>query len=83
MLRRCVSCGARGGMRRFENETFAITYGGMTVEAKGLSGLRCDACGEVEFDDESARRYASASDDLVLRARERQKGSAASAGNLG
>jgi len=40
---------------------------------KGLSGWRCGACGEVEFDAESARRYAAAGDALVLRARERQR----------
>ena len=37
---------------------------------KCLAGWRCGACGEVEFDRESARRYAAAGDELVLRARE-------------
>ena len=39
---------------------------------EGLSGWRCGACGEVEFDADSARRYAAAGDELVLRDRERQ-----------
>jgi HTH-type transcriptional regulator/antitoxin MqsA len=34
---------------------------------EGLSGWRCAACGEVEFDADGARRYAAAGDDLVLR----------------
>jgi HTH-type transcriptional regulator/antitoxin MqsA len=42
------------------------------VKVEGLSGWRCGACGEVEFDPESARRYAAAGDVLVLRERERQ-----------
>ncbi len=29
---------------------------------------RCDTCDEIEFDAESARRYAAAGDELVLRA---------------
>jgi HTH-type transcriptional regulator/antitoxin MqsA len=44
----------------------------MNVRVEGLSGWRCGSCGEVEFDAESARRYAQAGDDLVLRERERQ-----------
>jgi HTH-type transcriptional regulator/antitoxin MqsA len=43
---------------------------GATVE--GLSGWRCGACGEVEFDPDSAQRYGAAGDELVLRDRERQ-----------
>jgi HTH-type transcriptional regulator/antitoxin MqsA len=42
------------------------------VKVEGRSGWRCGACGEVEFDAESARRYAAAGDALVLRDRERQ-----------
>jgi HTH-type transcriptional regulator / antitoxin MqsA len=72
MPRKCVNCGAGNAARRFEGETFAVTYAGMTEEVKGLSGWRCGACREVEFDAESAHRYAALSDSLVLRARERQ-----------
>jgi HTH-type transcriptional regulator/antitoxin MqsA len=44
----------------------------MIAREKGLSGWRCEACGEVEFDAGSARRYGAAGDELVLRDRERQ-----------
>jgi HTH-type transcriptional regulator/antitoxin MqsA len=56
-------------MTHFEDETFTIKHAGMTATVEGLSGWRCDACGEVEFDAESARRYAAAGDELVLRNR--------------
>ena len=72
MARKCVSCGTRKGMTRFKDETFTIEHAGMATAVEGLSGWRCAACGEVEFDAESARRYATAGDALVLRARERQ-----------
>lgn len=59
---------------RFESETFAIAHEGMTTAVDGLSGWRCGACGEVECDAASARRYAAATgDELVLRNRERQR----------
>ena len=67
--RNCAECGAHG-MIRFENEAFTIRHAGLTTEVKGLSGWRCGSCAEVEFDPKSARRYASAGDELVLRARE-------------
>jgi HTH-type transcriptional regulator/antitoxin MqsA len=44
----------------------------MTETIGGLSEWRCASCGEVEFDAESARRYATAGDELVLRHRARQ-----------
>ena len=72
MARRCINCGARKGMTRFADETFTIDHSGMTAKLEGLSGWRCDACGEVEFDADSARRYAAAGDELVGRQRERQ-----------
>jgi HTH-type transcriptional regulator/antitoxin MqsA len=59
-------------MTRFEGETFTIEHAGMESKVENLSGWRCAACGEVEFDAESARRYAAAGDALVLRDRERQ-----------
>ena len=73
MTRDCASCGNHGGMTRFEGESFTITYSGMTAPVEGLSGWRCGACGEVEFDAESARRYAAVGDELVLREREQQR----------
>jgi HTH-type transcriptional regulator/antitoxin MqsA len=72
MARKCINCESRKGMTRFENETFSIDHAGMSTRVEGLSGWRCDVCGEVEFDAESARRYAAAGDDLVLRERARQ-----------
>jgi HTH-type transcriptional regulator / antitoxin MqsA len=72
VARKCLNCTSRKNMTRFTDETFAIDYAGMTATVAGLSGWRCGACGEVEFDPESARRYASAGDDLVKRERERQ-----------
>jgi HTH-type transcriptional regulator/antitoxin MqsA len=71
MARDCLNCDTRGSMTRFEDETFTIEHAGMTATVEGLSGWRCDACDEVEFDAESAQRYAAAGDALVLRDRER------------
>lgn len=72
MDRKCLNCETAKEMARFEGETFTIEHGGITAEVKELSGWRCEACGEVEFDPDSARRYAAAGDELVLRERERQ-----------
>jgi HTH-type transcriptional regulator/antitoxin MqsA len=72
MARKCINCESRKGMTHFENETFTIDHAGMSAKVEGLSGWRCDSCGEVEFDAESARRYAAAGDELVLRERARQ-----------
>lgn len=72
MTRKCVECGAGRDMTRFEGETLTIDYAGMTASVEGLSGWRCGVCGEVQFDADSARRYAAAGDELVLRDRERQ-----------
>jgi len=72
MARKCPNCEARKGMSRFEGETFAVEHAGMTATVKGLAGWRCEACGEVLFDADSARRYAAAGDELVLADRARQ-----------
>ncbi len=68
----CGECGAPVPVH-FEGETFTVDYGSQAVEVGGLAGWRCVACGEVEFDADSARRYAAASDELVLRARETER----------
>jgi HTH-type transcriptional regulator/antitoxin MqsA len=60
-------------MTRFENETFSVEYEGRKAKVEGLSGWRCAACDEVEFDAGSAKRYAAAGDKLVREARERQR----------
>lgn len=72
MARKCSSCGSRKDMTRFEDKTFTIEHTGMKTRVAGLSGWRCKACSEVEFDADSARRYAAAGDELVRRERERQ-----------
>ena len=72
MARKCLNCESGKSMKRFEGETFAIEHAGLTATVKGLSGWRCSACGEVEFDADSARRDAAAGDELVLRDRKRQ-----------
>jgi len=72
MARQCFNCAAGERMTRFEGETFAIEHAGLTATVDDLSGWRCGSCGEVEFDSDSARRYAAAGDALVLRNREQQ-----------
>jgi HTH-type transcriptional regulator/antitoxin MqsA len=69
MARKCLNCKSLEGMTRFDGKTFTIGHAGMTAKLKGLSGWRCGACGEVEFDANSARRYAAAGDELVVRER--------------
>jgi HTH-type transcriptional regulator/antitoxin MqsA len=59
-------------MTRFEGETFEIEYAGSKAKVDGLSGWRCDDCGEVEFDAASAKRYGAAGDALVLQQRAKQ-----------
>jgi len=72
MARKCSNCASRRGMTRIANKAFTIEHAGMTATVEGLSGWRCGACGEVEFDAGSARRYAAAGDELVRRHRARQ-----------
>jgi HTH-type transcriptional regulator / antitoxin MqsA len=72
MTRKCLNYETRKAMTRFEGKTFTIEHAGMTATVRGLSGWRCNACDEVEFDVDSAQRYAAAGDKLVLRERERQ-----------
>jgi len=68
----CGQCGAKD-MTRFDGETFRVELHGDVTEVPSLAGWRCATCGEVTFDPESAARYASAGDDLVLKWR-RQSG---------
>lgn len=65
----CISCGSVGTMVRFENKTYQVNYRDLKTDVGGLSGFRCGACGEIEFDADSAERYAAAGDSLVLQAR--------------
>ena len=72
MPRKCLNCDSRRAMTRFEGETFEVEYAGSKAKMDGLSGWRCDNCGEVEFDAASAKRYGAAGDALVLRQRAKQ-----------
>ena len=72
MQRTCVSCDNGAIMTRFEDETVTIDHAGMKTVVKGLSGGRCPDCPEMEFDPDSAHRYAEAGEALVLSAREHQ-----------
>lgn len=73
MARKGVNCDSRKAMKRFEKESFVIEHAGLRATVDDLSGWRCEACDEVEFDAPSARRYAAAGDRLVLQERERQR----------
>ncbi len=68
----CGECGTPDPVR-FDGESFSVEHEGLTADVPGLSGWRCAACGEVEFDADSARCYAAADDDLVLRVREHER----------
>jgi len=72
MARKCLNCDDRKGLKRFDGHAFTVEHAGRKVQVEGLSGWRCGACGEVEFDADSAQRYAAAGDALVLRERERR-----------
>jgi HTH-type transcriptional regulator/antitoxin MqsA len=52
-------------MTPFDAEMSEILYGDLAAEVGELQGKRCGVCGEVEFDPESAQRYAEAGDALV------------------
>ena len=65
----CVACGGKV-FTAFTGETFPI---GDDEQVRGLSGDRCDDCGEVYFDHESQNRYVEASDAWVLARREEEK----------
>jgi HTH-type transcriptional regulator/antitoxin MqsA len=67
----CGECGECGEpAREFGPEDFTVEHRGRAVVVRALSGWRCGSCNEVEFDDESAMRYAEAGDNLVIEARE-------------
>lgn len=59
-------------MKRFESEIFTVPYAGRAETIDGLSGWRCEACGEIEFEVVSAQRYAATGDDLVMQDRLRR-----------
>ncbi len=65
----CVACEAKAAMVPFKDETHQVAYQGATVDVDGLGGFRCPECGEIDYDADSAARYAAAGDQLVLAAR--------------
>lgn len=67
----CAECGRERTVGRFDGRQFEIEHGGQSSIVEGLAGWECPACGEVQFDAESARRYAAAGDALVLAQRKR------------
>jgi HTH-type transcriptional regulator/antitoxin MqsA len=69
MVVRCGACGGNLDAGRFEGQTFTVEHAGMAIDVAGLSGWRCPSCGEVEFDPDSARKYAAAGDELVAQER--------------
>lgn len=71
--RLCLSCDAGQAMQPFSGDTVVVTHGELRESVPNLSGWRCPACGEVEFDRESAQCYAEAGDRLVQQARSRQR----------
>ena len=68
----CGSCGGTS-LTRFDGENITIDHAGLSSTVEGLSGWRCTTCSDVEFDADSAARYAAAGDELVLRAREMER----------
>ena len=72
MATKCASCGNGKFLKRFTGESFVVEHAGLKAKVEGLSGRRCGACGEIEFDAESAKRYAAAGDALVLKHRQKQ-----------
>jgi HTH-type transcriptional regulator/antitoxin MqsA len=72
MVTKLHTCGECGGpAHEFGSEDFTVEHRGRTALVRGLSGWRCGSCNEVEFDDDSAARYAAAGDALVIAAREK------------
>ena len=71
MARKCGNCGSDKNMTPFSNQAFSVRHGAATIKVNGLSGWRCGACKEVEFDARSARLYAAAGDKLVITERKK------------
>lgn len=65
----CPAC-ERGHMH-YGVQDVKIARRGLTALVANVAGWFCDSCGEIDFDEstDSGDRYASAGDELVLRAR--------------
>lgn len=68
MSENCPACGASLTMTPFDLEMSEILYGDLAAEAADLQGPGCSVCGEIEYDTESARRYAEAGDAMIREA---------------
>ncbi len=68
--KQCFSCGTHDGLQHFEPRSFTIDFKQMTRQLEGISGYECRACGEIEFDDDSAERYSMACDQLLIDCRQ-------------
>jgi HTH-type transcriptional regulator/antitoxin MqsA len=66
--RACVCCGSPERLSRFEDRTFNVTYQLLSRDIPGISGWECRTCADVEFDADSAIRYARAGDQLIEQA---------------
>jgi len=65
----CAACGSRA-LTAFTNESVALHDGSLL---HGLSGRRCEDCGELWLDDDSHARFAAAGNALVLKQREQEQ----------
>lgn len=72
MKQQCGACGARR-MQRFDGESLVVEHRGLQQAVSGLGGLRCAACGDEVLDADSAQRYASVGDALVMQSREQDR----------
>ncbi|WP_172437695.1 type II toxin-antitoxin system MqsA family antitoxin [Acidithiobacillus marinus] len=72
MTRQCMSCGHHG-MVRDEDHQEHLRFNGESVVLTGLTGWFCPVCGDGELDPESSVRFATVQDDLIHRARARQR----------
>lgn len=72
MTRQCRSCGHHG-MVSNEDYQETLSFDGESVTLTGLKGWFCPNCGEGELDQESSNQYAVAHDDLIHRARAKQR----------
>jgi HTH-type transcriptional regulator / antitoxin MqsA len=68
----CVSCGYKEMVRNIDR-TEIVTYGGESVTLTGLSGWFCPSCHDGWFDEVDQLRYAKAGDELIFRARGRER----------
>lgn len=70
--RSCGSCGAPGAVH-FEGRTFDVGYAARSAQVENLAGWECPCCKEIEFEPDSARRYAGAGDRLLQQERDAQR----------